>query len=305
MTMNTRLTIATVITIVLLTGCQLPAASNTPISVPLQTGQPESLNHSVLKVLLDLAGIREEIKRLRNSIEEIQFETENAKRRQQDLFQNLESRVANIERNQHVLSGQPIDGLSQGNDQSVAQQNNLQNSGLVNQVVVSDSNRTLGNTDAVGNTAPTAPNSLSSDTTSIPKSSGQSLVLTQEQQAYDQAFELLKQSRYKDAITQFQQIVDTSPNSPLVGDAYYWMSEARYVNREFEYALKGFKTLVSQYPASQRVPEALLKIGYIEYDIGDYEKAANTFRDILIRFPNHQVALSAQTRLRRIEQTIQ
>ena len=49
----------------------------------------------------------------------------------------------------------------------------------------------------------------------------------------------------------------------------------------------------------------MLRTGYIQYDIGAYAEAAEIFRDLLERFPGHQVAVAAQTRLRRIEQTIQ
>ena len=109
----------------------------------------------------------------------------------------------------------------------------------------------------------------------------------------------------KDAINQFQSLVNTWPNSQLADDAMYWISEANYVNREFEVALNGFRTLVQNYPDSSRLPEAMLKVGYIQYDIGAYDQAAETFQDILTRFPGHQVTVSAETRLRRIQQTIQ
>ena len=116
---------------------------------------------------------------------------------------------------------------------------------------------------------------------------------------------MLKQSRYQDAVEQFQAMVNTWPDSPLADDALYWMAEANYVNREFEAALNGFRAVVERYPDSARLPEAMLKVGYIQYDIGAYDQAATTFRDILARFPGHQVTVSAETRLRRIEQTIQ
>ena len=130
-------------------------------------------------------------------------------------------------------------------------------------------------------------------------------VSLEEQNEYDQAFELLKQSRYQDFILAVQQFVTTWPTSQLADDAWYWLAEAHYVNREFEHALNGFRTVVASYPDSQRVPEALLKTGYIQYDIGAYDEAAEIFRDILVRFPGHNVTISAQTRLRRIENTIQ
>lgn len=296
MTINARLIVITT-TIALLGGCALPPQQ--PVQVSTRSAQPsqqsESLNQEVLKVLLDLAGIREEIKQLRNAIEETQFEIENTKHRQQNLFENMEQRIVNVERNQQVLNTQSGSVFPQVGDQSGNQQNNPQGSGNgVNQVVVDGSNTT---SNVLGNNQGTA--------TNTPAPSTPSAITLQEQQAYDRAFQLLTQSRYKDAITQFKQMVDSWPHGQLADDAYYWMSEAMYVNREFEHALSGFRTLVSKYPDSKRVPEALLKIGYIQHDLGDYEKATNTFRDILARFPGHQVTVSAQTRLRRIEQTIQ
>ena len=134
---------------------------------------------------------------------------------------------------------------------------------------------------------------------------GSTSVSLNEQQAYESAFELLKQSRYQDAITEFDALVNTWPRSELADDALYWMSEANYVNREFEAALNGFRRIVEGYPESSRLPEAMLKVGYIQYDIGAYDQAAQTFQDILARFPGHQVTVSAETRLRRIQQTIQ
>ncbi len=329
MTITARLTVVTA-TITLLAGC-IPTGPFAPVPAPAQpvqvqtpdqpvqpVQQPEPLNQAMLTTLFDLAGIREELKQLRNSVEEIQFETENAKRRQQDLFQNLERRMVSIERNQQVLNPQLAGALSDDSVNQISPQNNQQgareriggegisgagtNGDVASQVVVVD-----GSNDNASSATTNAANqiAIASENTLAEAESLTVELQEQQHQAYEQAFELLKQSRYEDAIIQFQQMADTWPHSQLADDAYYWMSEARYVSREFEHALNGFKTVVSKYPDSQRVPEALLKIGYIQYDIGAYEKAADTFRDILVRFPGHQVAISAQTRLRRIEQTIQ
>ena len=306
----------------LLAGCSSP-----PPPQPVQPVQPEPQNQEVLKALSDLAEIKEELKQLRNSVEEIQFETENAKRRQRDLFQDLDRRMVNVERNERILNPQLIDPETgelivvvngDGSNQADQQISGENASGSANQVVVvssSDNNpdgtsgsNTTGSS-AAGSTSQTSTTTgqgttVASNNASLP-STGSSVVSLPEQQAYDEAFELLKQSRYEDAISKFQQMADTWPNSQLADDSYYWMSEARYVNREFEHALSGFRTVVTRYPDSQRVPEALLKVGYIQYDIGAYEEAAETFRDIIARFPGHQVTVAADTRLRRIEQTIQ
>lgn len=299
------------------------AIAQAPVQQPAQ--QPDLLNQAILTTLFDLAGIREDIRQLRNAIEDIKFEIENAKGRQQDLFQNLERRMISIEQNQQVLNPQSavvlsddiVDPVSQQNQQGTTEipaagialttingaitNGAVTNNNQVNLVVGEGADNTLSSENAANPIAIATENTL-------PEAETPTINLPAQQAArqdYNQAFELLKQSRYEDAIIEFQQMADTWPDSRLAADAYYWMSEARYVNREFERALNGFKTVVSKYPDSQRVPEALLKVGYIQYDIGAYEKAADTFRDILVRFPGHQVTISAQTRLRRIEQTIQ
>ena len=291
----------------LLGGCSSAPIQQAPVEV-VQPQQPPP-NQEVLKALDQLDEIEQELKLLRNTVEELQFETENSKRRQQDLFQDLDRRLVDLERNQRVLSpsaegapeidpetGEPV--VVAGVSETQQATGSTGDSGSANQVVVVANGESAAETDTTG-----ASSGATTPPVVAPVTNG--TVTLDEQNAYEQAFEMLKQSRYEDAILGFQTLVDTWPNSQLADDAYYWMSEARYVNREFEDALIGFRTVVSRYPDSQRVPEALLKIGYIQYDIGAYEDAAETFRDILARFPGHQVTVSAQTRLRRIEQTIQ
>ncbi len=281
---------------VLAVGC----APVPPPQQPVQAVPEEDVqNQRVLTALSDLAEIKQELKQLRNSVEELEFETEYAKRRQRDLFQDIDRRLISLERHAPDPDVQgPLP--DNGDGQAVADNPLAPQPGIAPDTSDSDPQE-----EVVGNGEVAEGTEQDGLPSSVPEVSELAAVTLEEQQAYEAAFELLKQSLYEDAIDQFQQLVDTWPDSQLADDAYYWMSEAMYVIREFEYALSGFRTLVIQYPDSQRVPEALLKVGYIQYDIGAYDDAAETFRDILSRFPGHQVTVSAQTRLRRIEQTIQ
>jgi len=241
----------------------LTACGSISRNEPVQLSeQSKPGNTELLSILSQLEEMKNEIKFLRNSIEELQFETENAKRRQQDLYQDLDRRLVAIERGQRVIGIESeAELLSQNNNEfansagDTATENNAaaQNA---DQVVV------VGADPDQNSSSPT-----NTDSNAVVSSATVSL---DEQNAYDAAFELLKQSRYEDSIRSFQNLVDTWPKGQLADDGYYWMSEARYVNREFERALSGFRTVVSRYPDSQRVPEALLKIGYIQYDIGTY-----------------------------------
>ena len=121
------------------------------------------------------------------------------------------------------------------------------------------------------------------------------------QDSYDLAFGLLKQSRYNDAVAAFETFVQTWPATDLTDDAYYWMAEARYVTRDFENALNGFRIVTATFPESQRIPASYLKIGYIQYEIGEYVDARETLSFILKNFPTHRVAVSAETRLKKMD----
>ena len=274
-------------------------------------------NQELFQALSQLTALKQELKQLRNSLEHLEFETENAKIRQQALLQDLGRRLVEIEKNQQQAA-QQLGQITQDNPDNAAiipgtgeialadQQNPAGQVTVVPDGTIDESQASTN----LGQSEETVllPTQQQDGSTSLPSADNAEIVNAvslEEQNAYEQAFELLKQSRYEDSVLGFQQLVDTWPNSQLADDAYYWMSESRYVNRELELALRGFRTIVIRYPDSRRVPEALLKIGYIHYDVGAYEDAAETFREILARFPGHPVTVSAQTRLRRIEQTIQ
>lgn len=298
------------------------AITPAPVNTPEEVEQPALQNQEIIRALSRLADIRDELKQIRNSVEELQFESDNDKRRRQDLYQDVDRRLLEIERNQRAINSRletvvAAEGVPEAG--TVAAGTEEEGLGMISvsppggvadgpetpvtRVLVVDGSNSQdpdSQDPDVNSTDRSVPGSDGSPATDSPAT-----VSLDEQNAYDHAFELLKQSRYQDFILAARQFVTTWPTSQLADDTWYWMAEAHYVNHEFENALSGFRTVVVRYPDSQRVPEALLKTGYIQYDIGAYDEAAEIFRDILVRFPGHNVTVSAQTRLRRIENTIQ
>ncbi len=307
-----------------LAGCA-SSQSSPEVTKAAQTAQdPSSQNIEMIRALSQVNDLKEELKLLRNAVEEMQFQQGNAERRQQDLFQDIDRRLLAVEasdRQREILgqgpaplsaSGQVLaEGQTSGSRQTGSRQTgsfqtgSQQGSDVIADTQQPDMSSTVESDQPQQVDSVTVSSAVQNRTVPDLAGTGSSSVSMTEQQAYDAAFELLKQSRYEDAIEQFQALVNTWPQSQLADDALYWMSEANYVNREFEAALNGFRAVVERYPDSSRLPEAMLKVGYIQYDIGAYEQAAQTFQDVLTRFPGHQVTVSAETRLRRIQQTIQ
>lgn len=120
-----------------------------------------------------------------------------------------------------------------------------------------------------------------------------------EQEAYEAAFGLLKQSRYGEAIQAFRDFLNAYPESALAGDAQYWVAEAHYVSRDFEKALNGFHKVVNNYPDNQKVPDALLKIGYTYYELGNPDEARQTLNELINSYPGTRFAITAENRLKK------
>lgn len=118
-----------------------------------------------------------------------------------------------------------------------------------------------------------------------------------EQQAYEAAFQLMKQGDYTGASRAFRAFISRYPSSSLASNAQYWIAESNYFVRNFRLALKEFLQVEARYPDSRKLPDAMLKIGYTYYELGEWEKARQYLEAVIKRYPNTRDARSAQTRL--------
>jgi len=118
-----------------------------------------------------------------------------------------------------------------------------------------------------------------------------------DQKAYNAAFSLMKQGDYTRAATSFRSFLKNYPNSPLSGNAQYWIAESSYLVRNYKLALSEFEKVRSDHPNSRKVPDAMLKTGYCQYELKNYDKAREILNEITQRYSGTQVALSAKSRL--------
>lgn len=121
-----------------------------------------------------------------------------------------------------------------------------------------------------------------------------------EREAYDAAFELLKDGRYDEAAGAFAQFVERHPEGPYADNAQYWLAESRYVTRDFEAALEAFRAVTEKYPDSAKVADARLKIGYTLYELGRHDEARSALQRVVEQHPNSAVSRLAEERLLKI-----
>jgi tol-pal system protein YbgF len=118
-----------------------------------------------------------------------------------------------------------------------------------------------------------------------------------DQDAYQSAFALLKDSQYDRAIAAFQKFLAAFPDSTLADNAQYWLGEAYYVNKSFTDAQTAFQRVIDKYPQSRKRPDALLKIGYCQYELKQWDLAKRTLSLAAVQFPDTPAGHLAQQRL--------
>ncbi len=118
-----------------------------------------------------------------------------------------------------------------------------------------------------------------------------------DQAAYNQAFDILKAGKYVDAITAFQQFLQSWPQSALADNAQYWLGESYYVTRDFQSAAAAFQTLLDRWPDSRKAPDALLKLGYTQAELKHIAQARATLTSVSTRYPGSDAANLAAARL--------
>ena len=280
--------------------------SDTPTSAVLTGPDPQTA------ALME--DLHREISSLRDQLDIQTFELEKLRRRQRELYDDLDARLRQEER---ITASMPTPGEGGSAPSSlvptkptqateISQSTREPSSGVSETEATGSSSNA---SDAVTNTGESSVDTIVVGS-AIPTTatSGQTLnsatvsnaVSVSEEETYDAAFDLLKQSLYADAAVAFTQFIQRFPNSELTDDAWYWMGEARFVTREFSQSLGAFQNVINNFMDSPRIPASYLKVGYIQYEYGAYIKARETLNFVLSSFPNHRVVVNAKARLEKM-----
>lgn len=221
-------------------------------------------SQGLLEMLERTEQLQQEVQSLRAELEEKNNELERMKRRQRDLYLDIDRRIGQLERG-GVRASAPAPAVSAAPSAPAAAVE------LPAQV----------------NRQAAAPAAVSVDP-------------AKEQAMYQSAFDLLKEGRYQESVKAFLAFRAAYPNSGLTGNAQYWLGEAYYVTRDFDNALLEFQKIMDLAPNSNKVPDALLKIGYLHYETGRFADARKALESLKQDYPSSTAARLADRRLARM-----
>lgn len=124
--------------------------------------------------------------------------------------------------------------------------------------------------------------------------------IEQEREAYQKAFDMLRELRYAQATTAFRDFIKQYPDGRYAHIAQYWLGEAGYAQRDFRQAITDYNALLANYPNSPKLAEAMLKIGYSHYELKEADKARTVLQQLVQKYPDSTEAGQARNLLKRI-----
>ncbi|HUP59530.1 MAG TPA: tol-pal system protein YbgF [Thermoanaerobaculia bacterium] len=119
-------------------------------------------------------------------------------------------------------------------------------------------------------------------------------------ETYQAAYRDYQRANFDLAIEGFREFVEDNANSDLADNAAYWIGESLFSQKKYREAIKQFDSVVNRYPKSDKVPGALLKKGYAYINIGERAQGVVQLQYVLHEHPKSQEASLARTKLRQL-----
>lgn len=273
------------------------AGNKAPVSVPTSSAIEKRLtdierllnNHGLLEMLQQLERLQQETAKLRGKVEVNNHLLVKMKDRQRDLYTDLDRRLQSITT---TVTGSPSLVTNTVNNNPPLE--------TLHQVETISPPQNQNQTETV-TLAPEQANTQTPDhlRTSEPAKAVESNTV-QIQAEYQQAFKLLKQSQYDQAIKAFGAFLKAHPHNQYSDNSQYWMAETLYVKRQYKDAIREYKYLLANYPNSPKVSHGFLKIGFSYQELGMVDEAKLWYNNVKKRFPGTTASRLASDRLKHI-----
>lgn len=222
-------------------------------------------------LFLQIQELRDEVQRLRGQIDVQNNEIEGLKKRQREIYLDIDRRLQAIEQR---FTSSPLPVAPSPTPPAAP-------------AITTTPSATTGQAPAPA-----------TGTTATQQPEVDPLV---EQSVYRAALNMLKEGRYATAMTQFRAFLSKYPNSEYADNSLYWLGEASYVTQDYKQALIDFRKVTENYPNSSKYPDALLKIGYCLIELKDQEGAIKALNEVRSRFPASTAARLAEQRLQKLK----
>ena len=119
-------------------------------------------------------------------------------------------------------------------------------------------------------------------------------------ETYQAAYRDYQRGNYDLSIEGFREFLSTNANSDLADNASYWVGESLFSQKKYREAIEQFDSVVNRYPRSDKVPGALLKKGYAYINLGEKAQGVVQLQYVLHEHPKSQEAALARQKLKQL-----
>ena len=119
-------------------------------------------------------------------------------------------------------------------------------------------------------------------------------------ETYQAAYRDYQRGNFDLAIEGFRDFLQANATSDLADNAAYWVGESLFSQKKYREAIEQFDSVVNRYPKSDKVPGALLKKGYAYISIGERAQGVVQLQYVLHEHPKSQEAALARTKLKQL-----
>jgi tol-pal system protein YbgF len=150
-------------------------------------------------------------------------------------------------------------------------------------------------------TVPGTDDTVEPDTALPDAEEGQPPMPVSDKTAYEQAKKTFDDGDMEAARIQFENFINTFPESSLAGNARFWIADSYYAEKWYEKAILEYQKVLEEYPDSNKVAAARLKQGYAFAELGENANARLILNELITRYPDSREALFAREKLKKLQ----
>lgn len=117
---------------------------------------------------------------------------------------------------------------------------------------------------------------------------------------YLKGLESLKAGDVATAREQFTKFLEQNPKHELAANAYYWIGETHYSEKNYESAILAYQEVIKNFPGKDKVVAAMLKQAMSFNAIKDTKSARFVLKKLIEGFPKSEEAKKARAMLKEI-----
>jgi tol-pal system protein YbgF len=116
---------------------------------------------------------------------------------------------------------------------------------------------------------------------------------------YEAALGSFRSKKYKDAVAEFQKMLDENVPTQIADNCQYWIGESNYGMRKYSAALKAFNEVL-KFKKSEKKGDAQFMIGQCYERMGNKAKAKEAFEKVVKDYPMNAHVKKAKERWARL-----